>query len=108
MRVFVAGASGAIGTRLVPQLVDRGHEVIGSPRSAENAEHIRALGAEPVALDLLDRAAVKEAHARRIDLTTMGEFWIEPGSGPPTLLVGYGQVIAMRALRQRPRAASRL
>jgi nucleoside-diphosphate-sugar epimerase len=61
MRVFVAGASGAIGTRLVPQLVDRGHEVIGTSRSAEKAEHIRALGAEPVALDLLDRAAVRRA-----------------------------------------------
>ncbi len=61
MRVFVAGASGAIGTRLVPQLVGRGHEVIGSSRSAEKAEHMRALGAEPVALDLLDRAAVRLA-----------------------------------------------
>ena len=61
MRVFVAGASGAIGTRLVPQLVDRGHEVIGASRSAEKAEQIRALGAEPVALDLLDRAAVRRA-----------------------------------------------
>ncbi len=61
MRVFVAGASGAIGTRLVPQLVDRGHEVIGTSRSAEKAEHIRALGAEPVALDLLDRGAVRRA-----------------------------------------------
>ena len=61
MRVFVAGASGAIGTRLVPQLVDRGHEVIGTSRSAEKADHIRALGAEPVALDLLDRAAVRRA-----------------------------------------------
>jgi nucleoside-diphosphate-sugar epimerase len=61
MRVFVAGASGAIGTRLVPQLVDRGHEVIGTSRSAGKAEHIRALGAEPVALDLLDRAAVRRA-----------------------------------------------
>jgi 2-alkyl-3-oxoalkanoate reductase len=59
MRVFIAGASGAIGTRLVPQLVDRGHEVIGSSRSPEKAEHIRSLGAEPVALDLLDRAAVR-------------------------------------------------
>src|SRR5215218_6937546 len=59
MRVFVAGASGAIGTRLVPQLVDRGHEVIGSSRSAEKAEQIRALGAEPVGLELLDRAAVR-------------------------------------------------
>jgi len=61
MRVFVAGASGAIGTRLVPQLVDRGHEVIGTSRSAEKAEHLRALGAEPVALDLLDRSGVRRA-----------------------------------------------
>jgi nucleoside-diphosphate-sugar epimerase len=61
MRVFVAGASGAIGTRLVPQLVDRGHEVIGTSTSTGKAEHIRALGAEPVALDLLDRAAVRRA-----------------------------------------------
>jgi nucleoside-diphosphate-sugar epimerase len=61
MRVFVAGASGAIGTRLVPQLVARGHDVIGTSRSADKAEHIRALGAEPVALDLLDRAAVRRA-----------------------------------------------
>ncbi len=61
MRVFVAGASGAIGTRLVPQLVDRGHEVVGTSTSAEKAEHIRALGAEPVALDLLDRTAVRRA-----------------------------------------------
>ena len=61
MRVFVAGATGAIGTRLIPQLVDRGHEVIGSSRSADKAEQIRALGAEPVVLDLLDRAAVRRA-----------------------------------------------
>ena len=61
MRVFVAGASGAIGTRLVPQLVDRGHEVIGTSRSAEKAEHIRELGAEPVTFDLLDRSAVRRA-----------------------------------------------
>jgi GntR family transcriptional regulator/MocR family aminotransferase len=42
--------------------------------------------------DYDERAVLAEAHARNIDLTTMGEFWIEPGSGPPTLLVGYGQV----------------
>jgi nucleoside-diphosphate-sugar epimerase len=61
MRVFVAGASGAIGTRLVPQLIDRGHEVIGTSRSSENAERVRALGAEPIALDLLDPRAVRKA-----------------------------------------------
>jgi 2-alkyl-3-oxoalkanoate reductase len=61
MRVFVAGASGAIGTRLVPQLLDRGHEVIGTSRSSGNAERLRALGAEPVVLDLLDARAVRKA-----------------------------------------------
>src|SRR6266542_3032411 len=61
MRVFVAGASGAIGTRLVPQLIDRGHEVIGTFRSPGNAERIRALGAEAIALDLLDAPAVRKA-----------------------------------------------
>jgi nucleoside-diphosphate-sugar epimerase len=61
MRVFVAGASGAIGTRLVPQLVDRGHEVIGTFRSPRHAERVRALGAQPIALDLLDPGAVRRA-----------------------------------------------
>jgi nucleoside-diphosphate-sugar epimerase len=61
MRVLVVGASGAIGARLVPQLVDRGHEVIGTFRSAGNAGRVRALGAEPVALDLLSARAVRQA-----------------------------------------------
>jgi NAD(P)-dependent dehydrogenase (short-subunit alcohol dehydrogenase family) len=45
MTVFVAGASGAIGSRLVPHLIDRGHEVIGTCRSPGNAERVRSLGA---------------------------------------------------------------
>jgi nucleoside-diphosphate-sugar epimerase len=61
MRVFVAGASGAIGTRLVPQLIDAGHEVIGSFTSPASAERVRALGAKPVALDLLDARAVRKS-----------------------------------------------
>ena len=61
MRVFIAGASGAIGTRLVPQLVERGHEVVGTYRSPGKDAGLRALGAEPVALDLLDREAVLAA-----------------------------------------------
>jgi 2-alkyl-3-oxoalkanoate reductase len=61
MRVFVAGASGAIGTRLVTQLVDRSHEVIGTFRSPASAERVRTLGATPVALDLLDPRAVRQA-----------------------------------------------
>ena len=61
MRVFLVGASGAIGTRLVPQLIEHGHEVVGTVRSPGNAERVRALGAEPVVLDLLDRRAVRKA-----------------------------------------------
>jgi nucleoside-diphosphate-sugar epimerase len=61
MRVLVAGASGAIGTRLVPQLIERGHEVIGTSRSSGGAERMRALGAEAVELDLLDRRSVRKA-----------------------------------------------
>jgi nucleoside-diphosphate-sugar epimerase len=63
MKVFVTGATGAIGSRLVPQLVERGHEVIGTSRSADKAARLRADGAEPVALDVLDREAVQEAVA---------------------------------------------
>jgi 2-alkyl-3-oxoalkanoate reductase len=61
MRVFVVGASGAIGSRLVPQLIEHGHDVVGTVRSPGNAERVRALGAEPVVLDLLDAAAVRKA-----------------------------------------------
>ena len=61
MRVMVIGASGAIGTRLVPQLAARGHEVIGTFRSPGSSERVRALGARPVALDLLDPGAVRRA-----------------------------------------------
>jgi nucleoside-diphosphate-sugar epimerase len=61
MRVFLAGASGAIGTRLLPQLIEAGHQVIGTVNSPDNAQRIRAAGAEAVRLDLLDAAAVHAA-----------------------------------------------
>jgi nucleoside-diphosphate-sugar epimerase len=61
MRVFVTGASGAIGSRIVPQLIDAGHEVIGTHSSPASAELLRTLGAKPVRLDLLDARAVREA-----------------------------------------------
>jgi nucleoside-diphosphate-sugar epimerase len=64
MRVFVAGASGAIGTRLVPQLINAGHEVVGAARSPAGAERVRALGAKAIELDLLDARAVRRAVLR--------------------------------------------
>jgi len=68
MRVLVAGASGAIGRRLVPQLIENGHEVIGTFRSTASAERVHALGAQPVALDALEPGAV-----RRVVLETKPE-----------------------------------
>jgi 2-alkyl-3-oxoalkanoate reductase len=59
MRVFVAGAGGAVGSRLVPQLVARGHEVIGTTRSGGMVDRLREQGATPVILDGLDGAAVR-------------------------------------------------
>jgi len=61
MRVFVAGASGALGSRLVPQLIDAGHDVIGTYNSPTSAELLQTLGAKPVMLDLLDTRAVRKA-----------------------------------------------
>jgi nucleoside-diphosphate-sugar epimerase len=61
MRVFVAGASGVLGSRLVAQLIDAGHEVIGTYHSPRSAELLRRLGAKPVRVDLLDAGAVREA-----------------------------------------------
>jgi nucleoside-diphosphate-sugar epimerase len=61
MRIFVAGATGAMGKRLVPLLVAIGHEVVGTTRSARRAEELRVLGAEPVVLDVLDPEAVGHA-----------------------------------------------
>jgi 2-alkyl-3-oxoalkanoate reductase len=63
MRVFITGATGAIGTPLVTQLLDRGHQVIGTTRTPAKAEALRSRGAEAVELDLLDRRAVWEAVA---------------------------------------------
>lgn len=64
MRIFVAGATGVIGRRLVPLLVANGHTVIGTARTAGKADALRAAGASPVVVDALDRDAVREALIR--------------------------------------------
>src|SRR5688500_9973934 len=63
MKVFVAGATGALGRQLVPQLVARGHEVVGMTRSASKQDLVRRLGARPVVADALDPDAVAQAVA---------------------------------------------
>jgi 2-alkyl-3-oxoalkanoate reductase len=63
MHVFVAGATGAIGTQLVPLLTAAGHDVIAMTRSPAKADLLRALGARPVVADALDPDAVARAVA---------------------------------------------
>ena len=63
MRIFLAGATGAIGGRLVPLLLEAGHEVTGTTRSPAKADMLRAAGAEPVIADGLDRDAIVAAIA---------------------------------------------
>jgi 2-alkyl-3-oxoalkanoate reductase len=64
MKVFVAGASGAVGARLVPLLVASGYEVVAMGRSPVKADWLRSVGAEPVVADGLDRDAVVRAVRR--------------------------------------------
>jgi 2-alkyl-3-oxoalkanoate reductase len=64
MRVLVTGATGAVGVHLVRHLVQRGHEVVATTRSADKLDLLRGLGAEPVVVDGLDATAVGESVAR--------------------------------------------
>jgi nucleoside-diphosphate-sugar epimerase len=61
MRIFLAGATGVIGRRLLPLLVAEGHQVAGMTRSPQKAGQIRALGAEPVVCDVYDAARLETA-----------------------------------------------
>jgi 2-alkyl-3-oxoalkanoate reductase len=63
MKIFLAGATGALGKRLVPLLVKGGHQVVAATRSSGKADTLRAAGAEPVVVDALDRDAVTAAVA---------------------------------------------
>jgi nucleoside-diphosphate-sugar epimerase len=61
MNIFLAGATGAVGRALIPQLIEHGHTVAGTTRSPDKADALRALGATPVVVDGLDRDALVNA-----------------------------------------------
>jgi len=64
MKVFIAGATGAIGKPLVKLLIERGYQVFGMTRSQEKSEELKSLGAEPIVADALDSDAVNSAVTR--------------------------------------------
>lgn len=61
MRIFIAGATGVLGIRVVPMLVAEGHEVWGMTRTPSKADSLRALGAEPSVCDVYDLPALRDA-----------------------------------------------
>lgn len=63
MKVFVVGATGALGRRLVPVLVQRGHDVVGLARGGAKASLVRSMGGTPVAADLFDAETLSSAGA---------------------------------------------
>ncbi len=64
LRIFIAGASGVVGIRVVPLLVGAGHVVAGMTRTASKAARLRDLGAEPVVCDVFDAEALRDALVR--------------------------------------------
>src|SRR5215217_6555861 len=77
MRVFVAGATGALGRQLVPELVAGGHEVVGMTRTAAKQEALRAMGARPVVADAEPEVIVHQltALSGRLDLRRPDRFF---------------------------------
>jgi nucleoside-diphosphate-sugar epimerase len=61
MKIFIAGATGAVGRRLIPVLIQRGHQVIGMSRSKDKMKTIRANGAPPVIADAFDAEGLNKA-----------------------------------------------
>ncbi|MEJ3404796.1 NAD(P)-dependent oxidoreductase [Rathayibacter sp. YIM 133350] len=96
MRVLLAGASGALGRQLAPQLLAAGHGVLGITRSPERAERLRSMGADAVVADVLDRDALlasltgQRADAVMHQLTAL--------SKPPLF---YGSMTATNVLREK-------
>ncbi len=89
MKVFLAGATGAIGRRLVPQLVEAGHEVIAMTRSKEKLGKLYELGAEPVLCDVFDAGWLGPVVARGEPDAVINELTDLPQSLNPRKLKEY-------------------
>jgi nucleoside-diphosphate-sugar epimerase len=96
MKIFVAGATGAIGKRLIPALVERGHTVTGMTRSASKAAWLRAAGADAAIVDALDATAVAKAVERAAPEVLVHE------------LTAIPQALDVRKFRQQFQLTNRL
>ena len=98
MRIFLAGAAGAIGRRLVPLLLAAGHHVVGTTRSTSKADLLRAAGVEPVVLDIFDSAPLTRAvSAARPDIVIHQLTDLPPGLDPSQMAEGTKRNARMRS-----------
>jgi nucleoside-diphosphate-sugar epimerase len=105
MRVFVAGATGAIGKQLVPRLVAAGHEVHGMTRNASNEPMLDALGAVPVVADALDPHQVADA-AEAIERGRRGVYNVVDDDPAP--VAEWLPTLARQRRAKKPRHAPRI
>ena len=97
MRIFLAGATGAIGRRLVPLLLNAQYSVVGTTRSAAKADALRAAGVEPVVVDVFDVAALSQAvSAARADIVVHQLTDLPPGLDPSRMAEGTLRNARMR------------
>jgi nucleoside-diphosphate-sugar epimerase len=98
MKIFVAGASGVIGRRLLPLLVEAGHDVHGGTRSAQRAGLLRELGATPHVVDVFDLEALHAAlRAVRPDVVVHQLTDLPPGLEPARMAEGVARNARIRA-----------
>jgi nucleoside-diphosphate-sugar epimerase len=97
MRIFLAGATGAIGKRLAPLLLDAGHHVVGTTRSTTKEDALRASGVEPVVVDVFDAPALSRAvAAARPDVVIHQMTDLPPGLDPSRMAEGMRRTDRLR------------
>jgi nucleoside-diphosphate-sugar epimerase len=98
MRIFLAGAAGAIGRRLVPLLLRAGHQVVGTTRSTSKASALRAAGVEPIVVDVFNAPALSRAvSAARPDIVAHQLTDLPPGLDPSRMAEGTRRNARMRS-----------
>jgi nucleoside-diphosphate-sugar epimerase len=109
MKIFLAGATGVIGRRLVPLLLEARHDVVGTTRSAAKANALRAAGVEPVIVDVFDAPALlRTVSAARADIVIHQLTDLPPGLDPNRMSEGTRRNARMRSEGTRNLVAAAL
>jgi nucleoside-diphosphate-sugar epimerase len=109
VKIFLAGATGAIGKRLVPLLLEADFQVIGTTRTPSRAEGLRAAGVEPVVVDVFDRASlVRAVTAAHPDVVMQQLTDLPPGLDPSRMVEGTRRNAHMRSEGTRNLVAAAL